>query len=62
MSTVPELMEASRLDIPAAAITMVTNMASGVTKGKLDHSEVKEAADRRKDDFARLVTVLIEKL
>jgi len=62
MSTVPELMEASRLDIPAAAITMVTNMAAGVTKGKLDHSEVKEAADRRKDDFARLVTVLIEKL
>lgn len=62
MSTVPELMEASRLDIPAAAITMVTNMASGVTKGKLDHSDVKDAADRRKDDFARLVTVLIEKL
>ncbi len=62
MSTAPELMEASRLSVPAAAITMVTNMAAGVTKDKLDHSEVKIAAESRKDDFARLVTELIKNL
>jgi purine-nucleoside phosphorylase len=62
MSTSPELIEASRLNVPAVAISMVTNMAAGVQKGKLDHSEVKEAAESRKDDFARLVTELIIKL
>ncbi len=62
MSTVPELVEASRLNLRAAAISLVTNMAAGVLKQKLDHSEVKEAAEARKDDFARLVTALIEKL
>lgn len=62
MSTAPELMEASRLNLPAAAISMVTNMAAGVVSGKLDHSHVKKAAESRKEDFAHLVSVLIEKL
>lgn len=62
MSTAPELIEASRLHLKAAAITLVTNMAAGVTKSKLDHSEVKEAAEKRKDDFARLVTGIVKKL
>lgn len=59
MSTAPELFEAARLDIKATAISLISNMASGVTKGKLNHDEVKAAADSRKDDFARLVTKLI---
>lgn len=62
MSTAPELMEASKLKIPAAAISLVTNMAAGVLKGKLDHSEVEEAAVGRKDDFAALVSEIIKKL
>jgi purine-nucleoside phosphorylase len=62
MSTAPELIEASKLSIPAAAISLVTNMAAGVSTGKLDHSEVKEAAESRKEDFARLVTEIIRKL
>jgi purine-nucleoside phosphorylase len=62
MSTAPELIEATRLDLPAAAISLVTNMAAGVLKQKLDHSEVKEAAESRKEDFARLVNALIKEL
>jgi len=62
MSTAPELIEASRLKIPAAAVSLVTNMAAGVLKGKLDHSEVKIAAESRKEDFARLVTEVIRQL
>lgn len=62
MSTAPELIEASRLNLPAAAISLVTNMAAGVLKQKLDHSEVKETAESRKEDFARLVNELINKL
>lgn len=62
MSTAPELIEASRLELPAAAISLVTNMAAGVLNQKLDHSEVKAAAESRKDDFAKLVTELIDRL
>ncbi|MFU8812024.1 MAG: purine-nucleoside phosphorylase [Balneolaceae bacterium] len=62
MSTAPEIIESSRIGLPTAAISLVTNMAAGVQKGKLDHSEVKEAAESRKDDFARLVSELIAQL
>lgn len=62
MSTAPELIEASRLNMPAAAVSLVTNMAAGVLKQKLDHSEVEAAAQSRKKDFARLVNALIKEL
>ncbi|MCW9705898.1 purine-nucleoside phosphorylase [Fodinibius salsisoli] len=59
MSTAPELFEAARLELKTTAISLISNMAAGVTKGKLNHEEVKAAADSRKDDFARLVKALI---
>lgn len=59
MSTAPELMEAYRLGINAVAISLITNAAAGVTDQKLDHAEVKEAAELKKEEFARLVTGLI---
>lgn len=60
MSTAPELFEAARLGVKTTAISLISNMASGVSKGKLNHEEVKAAADSRKEDFARLVTKLIK--
>lgn len=62
MSTAPELIEASRLNLQAVAISLVTNMAAGLGSSKLDHTEVKHAAESRKEDFARLVIELIKKL
>jgi len=62
MSTAPELVESSKLKLNALAISMITNMASGVSKQKLDHSEIKAAADIRGKDFNRLVLKLIEEL
>lgn len=62
MSTAPELFEAARLELKAVAISLISNMACGVTKGKLDHNEVKAAAETRKNDFARLVKALVEHL
>ncbi|NGP88535.1 purine-nucleoside phosphorylase [Fodinibius halophilus] len=62
MSTAPELFEAARLELKSVAISLISNMASGVTKGKLNHDEVKAAADSRKEDFAKLVSTLIEQL
>lgn len=60
MSTAPELFEAARLGLKSVAISLISNMASGVTDRKLYHDEVKAAADVRKEDFARLVKALIK--
>lgn len=62
MSTAPELFEAARLKLKSVAISLITNMSTGVTGEKLDHEEVKAAADARKDDFAKLVKKLIQEL
>lgn len=62
MSTAPELMEAARLGIKTAAISLISNMAAGVSKQKLSHEEVSEAANLRTDDFGKLVKRLIQEL
>lgn len=59
MSTAPELMEAAKLGIKSAAVSLITNAAAGVTDQKLDHAEVKEAAEQKKSEFAELVKGLI---
>ncbi|GAA5520144.1 purine-nucleoside phosphorylase [Aliifodinibius salicampi] len=61
MSTTTELFEAARLELKSAAISLITNMSTGVTGDKLDHKEVKATADARKEDFARVVKALIQK-
>lgn len=62
MSTAPELFEAARLELKSVAVSLISNMAAGITKGRLSHEEVKAAADSRKEDFAKLVKSLIAKL
>lgn len=60
MSTAPELMEAAKLGIKSTAVSLITNAAAGVTDQKLDHAEVKEAAEKKKTEFAMLVKGLIK--
>jgi purine nucleoside phosphorylase len=45
--------------MPAVGITLVTNMATGVTGEKLAHADIQDVAERRKADFTRLVKSLI---
>ncbi|HEX6983270.1 MAG TPA: purine-nucleoside phosphorylase [Balneolaceae bacterium] len=59
MSTAPELFEAARLELKTIAVSLISNMASGVSTGKLNHDEVKLAAESRKENFAMLVKKLI---
>lgn len=61
MSTAPELNYACKLGIDCLGITLVTNMATGVSKVKLDHSEIKEVGELRKEDFKRLVAEIIKR-
>ena len=42
MSTVPEVIAARHLGVRCLGISVVTNMAAGITEGKLGHEEVLE--------------------
>jgi len=59
MSTFAELMEAERLKLPYFAFSLISNMAAGMTAEKLDHTEIKEMADKRIIDVNRLVKAII---
>ena len=60
MSTVHEAVYSSYLGMETAAISCITNLASGISDQKLSHTEVTETADRVKDTFARLVKAIIK--
>ncbi len=59
MSTVPEIIAAAEIGLPAAAITLVSNMASGITGEPLTHEEVTESAQGAGADLARLLEVFL---
>ena len=44
MSTVPEAMVARQCGLKVAAMSCITNLAAGISKGKLSHAEVLETA------------------
>lgn len=55
MSTVPEAVVAKHSGIKVVAVSCITNMAAGVTNNKLSHEEVKETADRVKNQFKEII-------
>jgi purine-nucleoside phosphorylase len=55
MSTVPEVIAASHMQIPALGISCITNMAAGVIKQKLTHQEVMDTTQRVQKEFTGLV-------
>lgn len=59
MSTVPEIVEASKLGLSCAGVSLITNAASGVTNVVLDHADIKDVAERRTQDFSRMMARLI---
>lgn len=62
MSTAHEAVFAAINGIEAGAISLITNLAAGISKVKLSHQEVIETADRVKHDFERLIKRIIESL
>ena len=62
MSTVPEALIAAHSGIDVIGISCITNLAAGISKQKLDHSEVLEIAARVHDTFQRLLEVILETL
>jgi purine-nucleoside phosphorylase len=55
MSTVPEIIMASELGIRIAAISLISNLAAGLSEGRLSHKDVAETARRVKQKFIGLL-------
>jgi purine-nucleoside phosphorylase len=62
MSTVPEAICARHMGLRVAGISCVTNLAAGISANALSHKEVTETAERVKNDFIRLLGLVIPRL
>jgi purine-nucleoside phosphorylase len=62
MSTVPEVIAMSHMNIPVLGISCITNMAAGVFKQKLTHQEVMDTTARVQKEFTALVLGVLQKL
>ena len=59
MSTVPEAIAFSHMQIPVLGISCITNMAAGVLPQKLTHAEVLETTARVEERFVRLLRRIV---
>lgn len=55
MSTVPEIVMAHQLGMRVAAISLISNMATGIKDQKLSHGEVTQTAERVKPSFTAMM-------
>lgn len=62
MSTVPENIAANHLGVRVCALSCITNLAAGISKNKLSHSEVTETAKRVEKDFATFLNRFIQQV
>jgi purine-nucleoside phosphorylase len=62
MSTVPEVIMANSLGIRVLGLSMITNMAAGMTGLPLSHKAIIETAENAADEFKGLVSGIIENL
>ncbi len=62
MSTVPEIVEANDSGMKVVGISLISNLATGITGEKLSHEEVTETANRIKDTFTRLLREFLLRL
>jgi purine-nucleoside phosphorylase len=61
MSTVPEVIAARHMRVPVAGVSLVTNLAAGLSRRPLSHEEVAQAGERAKDRLVGLVSGFLER-
>lgn len=62
MSTVPEVIIARSVGIRVLGLSVISNMASGITGRPITHEEVIETTQKAADRFRRLLTGIVESL
>lgn len=62
MSTVPEAIAANHLGIRVAALSCITNLAAGISRSKLSHSEVTATAKKVETEFTKFLKNFITQL
>ena len=62
MSTVPEAIVAAAIGMEVAGVSLITNLAAGISAVPLDHAEVVGAGARAAEGFAALVTEFVSRL
>ncbi len=62
MSTVPETLVARHAGMRVAAVSVITNLAAGLSGHALSHAETIEEAGKAFDEMSRLVTRFLQKL
>ncbi len=62
MSTVPEAIMAAYLGMNVLGISLVTNLAAGITKIPLSHKEVQEVAERIKKPYSVFTKAIIREI
>ena len=61
MSTVPEVIAMSHMNIPCLGISCITNMAAGILKQKLNHEEVMETTAHVEKQFTALIVGILKR-
>ncbi len=59
MSTVPEIYTSFSLGMKTVGISLISNLAAGISKNKLSHIEVTETANNVKERFSELMEKLL---
>jgi purine-nucleoside phosphorylase len=62
MSTVPEVIAARQMNLEVLAISCVTNMAAGLSGGKIIHEEVLATGERVRGKFLALIRAVLPKI
>lgn len=60
MSTVPEVIAANHVGLKVIVFSLVTNYASGMSKGKLSQQEVMEVGKRMRPRFSKVLSVAVK--
>ena len=59
MSTVPEIYTSNSLGMKTVGISLISNLAAGISQNKLSHAEVTETANNVKERFSELMEKFI---